>query len=75
MLKILHGLKIKKYKILFVDLLLKLIVLILEIQEFLNFTQNLIKKCYLYIFDPIIDKNKVLREHKLKLVSQLKKFI
>ena len=39
--KILHGLKkSKKYKILICGLLLKLIVLILEIQEFLNFTQN-----------------------------------
>ena len=50
------------------DLLLKLIVLILEIQEFLNFSQNLIKNIILHIFDPLIDKNKVLREHKLKLV-------
>ena len=49
--KILHGLKSQKNtKFLFVDLLLKLIVLILEIQEFLNFSQNLIKKYYFTYF-------------------------
>ena len=41
--------KSKNIKFLFVDLLLKLIVLILEIQEFLNFTK-LIKKYYFTYF-------------------------
>ena len=74
MLKKYYGLKkSKKYKILICGFAFKANCADFRNTEFLNFSQNLIKKILFYIFDPLIDKNKVLREHKLKLVSQLKK--
>ena len=73
--KILHGLKkSKKYKILICGFAFKA-----NCADFRNtgvfklFTKLNKKNIILHIFDPLIDKNKVLREHKLKLVSQLKK--
>lgn len=73
--KILHGLKkSKKYKILICGFAFKA-----NCADFRNtgvfklYTKLNKKNVILHIFDPLIDKNKVLREHKLKLVSQLKK--
>ena len=75
MQKILNELKnSKKYKIIICGFAFKA-----NCADFRNtgvfklFTKLNKKNIILHIFDPLIDKNKVLREHKLKLVSQLKK--